>query len=274
MGQSNTFANPIVNLTGSIPAASQGLFADIPATGLDGQWYLAEDTLILWRWDALTSAWVIALSGSGTPYDFNYPFGPVNLITANTTLSNTRNVYFVKNLIAAPITVTLPVVGIVTGKVYTIKRTYDSAQTFVQVTAAAGNIDGLNFYTMDMPGAMAQFMWDGTTWQSITYAFTINGGLNRQVLINTAGSTTIGVTPPVNVILVDSTAGPIIIVLQVTNNFTGHVYNIKRINGANPVTLTCTVGGRIDGVASPAIAIGLNQDIQVYFGGSSNFYIL
>ena len=58
------FINGIINRTGSIPGAIQGLFANRPAAGYaPGDWYMATDTQVLYEWTG--TAWVILLSNGG-----------------------------------------------------------------------------------------------------------------------------------------------------------------------------------------------------------------
>lgn len=56
--------NPVVNRTGSVPGATQGLIAGRPQKGpAPGDWYLALDQKMLYEWDGTT--WQLALDGSG-----------------------------------------------------------------------------------------------------------------------------------------------------------------------------------------------------------------
>lgn len=63
---SGLLVNAVINRTGSLPGITQGPIADRPAAGLGpGDWYLATDSKILYRWDQGTLTWIQELSNGG-----------------------------------------------------------------------------------------------------------------------------------------------------------------------------------------------------------------
>src|SRR5215216_1768493 len=80
---SRVYANPVINRTGSVPGITQGLLEDRPAAGYaNGDWYLATDEQVLYRWDLASTTWVAELSfggggGSTITGDLTTDFYPV-----------------------------------------------------------------------------------------------------------------------------------------------------------------------------------------------------